>query len=637
MTLCIPAAKGVPGLYRQPPTWPNVDPSDPRAGFPVWANTAPPSHTTPAGLDDPRWQGSLKVGHPNIATSGVGAEFRALHHVAAGGQKSLYLSWDVRVDTTVEHTGDVLWVGFERQAGNPMIVMVQPTSSVPVLGDLAAAFNRWTIDPSTAQDCPGVAGQSRAPVVNWSENGGATPAWLNQNTRVWREGQRWAVMMRVPIGTDVNAAVDLADNFKLWYQLTVECPEATCIPHRFPYEACPVSSFGAPSTPHVPALTNWADVSTDPACTPTEAVTLAATDVGTTNPVTSEINLVSSNTFRAAPTNGTTNVIGPNRIKATFRMANWGSVADPAASWEKIPATSGTNPAENSSPIDPTTKGNLTFGWQVDPMSEAPRFDPVQGGTPHQCILVELEGAGLTFAPASVWRNMDFIDASTFQRPAEISAVGLGPGRVPGAPRDAYILVEKLNMPPVASEQPPQRPPEIGQERGRQSPSEIERDVNDDHNDEDDPSKDGKALEEAAEAGASEMERLEATMPTIRYHVYHDSGIEVATQGGTPCTVLQAATSFGYFVQHDGTPAGWRDEIVGATEIAPGFYRLSVPVEGVAHVTTVIEAVEPGRRGALGCLLGLLGLPLRILRGLLSLPVKLVRGLVAAARRLRGR
>ena len=66
MALCIPEARGVPGLNGQPPTWPGIDALN---GLTAW--TGADSYSFPAGLDDPRWQGHLSIGYPSIEPSPV--------------------------------------------------------------------------------------------------------------------------------------------------------------------------------------------------------------------------------------------------------------------------------------------------------------------------------------------------------------------------------------------------------------------------------------------------------------------------------------------------------------------------------------------------------------------------------------
>ena len=124
MTQCIARAIGVPGAVPPNPVWPGVE----QPGDVVWKTIAPPSTSVPLGLDDPRWQGGLRIGHPQAVGGGEDATFRALW-AERGGQKALFLSWHVRADSTADAGQDVLWVGLERAAGDPLIINIEPFSS----------------------------------------------------------------------------------------------------------------------------------------------------------------------------------------------------------------------------------------------------------------------------------------------------------------------------------------------------------------------------------------------------------------------------------------------------------------------------------------------------------------------------
>jgi hypothetical protein len=622
MTLCIPEAIGVPGLNGQPPTWPGL-----ANGHTAWP-AASPSQSTPLGLDDPRWQAHLAIGYPAIepapasccggsapvsSTFGTATSEDALFRVLydqAGADRSLYLSWWVKADDSVDHSNDELYVGFERQAGDPLVIRVNPfASNAAKLSEPAAAFTVWTTP---------AAGADAGSVDNWTENGGAVPSWLDVDTRVWLDvaSNRWAVQMRVPIGAgDVDTHLDLADTFRMWFEIAIELPDGLLAPYSWPREACVVDACGLPSVLHVPPPANWDEFhlrsgASDPACPTTGFVKLSVSDVGTQSSPTSRINLISDNVFEAKPENLTGGIVNPGEVDAEFRIANWGSVADPAAPWTLIPATGGTtNPASSSGSIADGTKGSITMRWQLNP---AERADYGPGGTKssHQCILVTLSGAHV-FNPASVWRNMDFVSASTFVRAATISNVGLGPSPVPGTPRPTYILVEKLNMPPVV-EADGRPADDAAILRSRDGATATANDS-------------VAALAKAATSVTDPEIRLEL-QPTIRYHVFHDTGLDV-TRGGRTLRVVRPGTAFGYYVSHDGDLDGWRDELRGATEVTANFYRVDVPEEGAVTVTTVIEAVESG--GGTGCVD-----VVRMIREIVRRYVRLARRLIDRLRSL---
>ncbi|ETT24117.1 hypothetical protein RAJCM14343_1489 [Rhodococcus aetherivorans] len=599
MPWCIPEAVGVPGLFGQPPTW---QPIAALNGHTAWSTTN--SVSTPLGLDDPRWQGHLSIGFPSVTaapTSCCGGSaatsqtfgaatnddvvFRALYD-SVGAGRFLYLSWWVKAADVNSLLDDAIHVGFTRASGDPFVLRIIPSTS-------PATVSAAPVGPVTVSTVPAGGG----PVGTWTENGGATPSWIAANTHVWVDSvsHRWAVQMRVPIGdSNVDTQLNLADTFKMWFEVSIELPGNLMAPYSWPRDVCVVDFCGLPSRMNVPDPADWGDfhLSTgpgDPACTATGFVRLTVADVGTQNAPTSKINLVSDNTFEAKPENLTGATVNPGEIHAEFRLANWGSVADPNAPWSPIPATGGsTNPASNTGSIANATKGLITMKWQLS-NAERDQFAPGGPKSRHQCILVTLSGAH-AFNPASVWRNMDFVSASTMLRAATISNVGLGPSPVPGNPRPAYILVEKLNMPPTVSGGSQDRPPDAteraadghgtGHGNGEQDPTEL--------------------LAEAAKQLGDPNDRLEQ-QPTIRYHAYHDTGLDVNRDGRTR-RVVRPGTAFGFFVDHEGDLGGWHDEIRGATQLTERFFSLEVPEEGTAQITTVVEALEPGRPGCLGAI-----------------------------------
>ena len=623
MTQCIPRAVGVPGLIFRPPVWKGIEqPLDT-----VWQSAAP-STSQPPGLDDPRWQGGLRIGHPEAVGGAEAATFRAVWSDTVG--KALYLSWHIRVDSSADAGLDVIWVGLERAAGDPIVIKIQPFSnSVTKLSEAISGLEVYTLNLGADT------------VTKWSETE-TFPNWIMANTRMWfqRYGtvenptNRWAVQMRVPVNAaDPNLGVNLADTFRMWYEATVVCPATTCIPHRFPRQASVVTESGFPPVHHVAPLAQWESfhLSTgeaDPVCPTSGFVSLNITDIGTKNVPESRIDPAAQNTFEAKPLNKTAAPIPAGAISALFRIANWGSIADPNAPWDAVPTDApNANPAPNTAVINPNNKGLNTFTWTLTPDQRKEFKPPIGTGTkdPHQCVLVELSGAGIVFQPASTWTNMNIRPASRLAQVAEINTVGLGPGPGGSPERDTYLLVEKLNMPA-----PGGRDREGGGgggpgDDGRPPGPDIRRaddhgdgDGNgdgDDGNGDDDGRDPDEALKEAAKEALTEDERRDATMATYRVHVYHDTGATVVRDGVT-MTCLTPGTSFGHWVSHDGPLAGWRDDIQGATRVGPNFYRLRAPAEGVVQVVTVVEAVErPG--GLLGWLRWLLEWLLRLLRRLL--------------------
>jgi hypothetical protein len=183
---------------------------------------------------------------------------------------------------------------------------------------------------------------------------------------------------------------------------------------------------------------------------------------------------------------------------------------------------------------------------------------------------------------------MDFVNASRFERQAEIDVRGLAP--TPTPQRDVYIYVRTQNMPDkvapdddkdaATSPQDPARGPNDKQ-RGRAALPPLRKGRV--------GTKEAAALQRLLSAGQITLDQIAEVMPTQTLYVWYDTG---AKDG--PAKILEPMPSFGYFVAHDGTLTGWDHSVAGLgatlTQIGPNFYRLGVPHNGSATVNTVILA-----------------------------------------------
>ena len=95
----------------------------------------------------------------------------------------------------------------------------------------------------------------------------------------------------------------------------------------------------------------------------------------------------------------------------------------------------------------------------------------------------------------------------------------------------------------------------------------------------------------AGKPSSPTINQLAAIMPTYTVHSYYDTGQTITVRGKTH-PLLLPLTSFGYFVQHDGSMEGWTDRLDGAQQIGPNLYKISVPNNGKAVIRTTITAVE---------------------------------------------
>lgn len=525
----------------------------PNGGPPRWWSTSPPEPVYHNRLDDPRWAGASKITYGD--GTGEKAEFRALHSAAF-----LYLSWRALVAPASTPSQNVLYIGYRRAGG----------------GDVIASFslNALTAATDSASQLT-MAAFLRNP--DGTQGAAVTlPPEIPATTRVWVDPTApgsWAVQMQIPLAA-LNAT---CGRVQFWYELLAGTPTAPVASFTWPRAGADIDG-GTAASPHPPvfpdpAIWHWLRPSTGPGdqrCA-TAGVSLDYTAIGTSNTPASEIRFrptapFPNNTFFARPTNHSGGAIPAGAITATFRLANWGSVP---GDWEQgvpvnqlwAPIPGGTD-VPTSGPIPDGATADATndihFDWTV---AGADLAQFVSGARrPHQCMLVELKSAaapGLTFTNSSVYRNMDLVSASRFQRDALLSVKGVAPA--PLGSHDLYLYVEAHDMPErVKRDQPVKAPnerPVVSENRAEPSPP----------------------------------------LPTYRVHVYRDTG-KALSIGGTTRPVLSYQTSFGYQVMHQGELEGWRHEIKGAglVKLAPNWYRIRVPNNGAVSVTTTIVAVEPG-------------------------------------------
>ncbi|MGA1839279.1 MAG: hypothetical protein ACMUIU_01530 [bacterium] len=601
-TICIPYAGGVPYLSG-PPNW--------------WNNTLMPPQYHPYihGIsigkeDDPRWEGSLSITYQTHQVV-----FRALHYT---GTNSLYLSWYVQVDPSLDNQFDKMWVGFRPDSGLDEPVAIE---IVPYTGPI----NKEAEPPSIIEvyEKDSIAG----PTV-WNLQ--SAPTWLG-DTKVWVKidpPYKWAINMRVQIdNAGLPTGINLGTSFGMWYQVNVATPGGI-ITYKWPQAIADLTA-----TPPDPA--GWGDVLLgavgDPACV--GGVSLASLDIGTRNLDSHEIKITQPNTFFAEPLNNTGLQIPANWIKAKFRIANWGSVpatTDPDQLWTTIsgPCVGGGGSGglcDNNAPIPNGTKGVIEMTWSLnnceqwefmpatEPCPQGCVCDPAKKKRRHQCMLVELSSEqNVIFTNSSVYRNMDFVDASEFSRDADISIKGLIPIPGGGDTRDVYLYVETENMPKSMREGKGTYgfPPIVAQygtgyssgQYGSTNWGLYQGGGNYQYGLRGSPSNNNIYAYNAALRRAANMDFLNEedteveNMPKYVVHVYHDTGEKVLINGAEH-SVLTPQIPFGYYVRHEGEILGWKHSLTGAdgavlTEIAPNFYKIAIENDGVAVVTTSIEAVE---------------------------------------------
>ena len=581
---CIPQASGVPAL----------------SGAPNFLDAAPGEPNYWPRLDDPRWRGALARGFGNGASEG--ASFRVLR--VGGASPMLYMSWYVKVDPQLDPFVDSLRVAFSTGAGSDEMIEVFPFTSVA--GDLSAAP-----PPST---------QTRLLSAGAWGNAPAEPAWLAANTRVWLDkgNQQWAINMRLPIAAGYDAGINLPAEFRIAFELQVSQAGGTLVAYRLS-DAVPLNNLAT-----VPAAATWPafNITLAPgAAGCIKGISIAASDVGTTNvdaamvPRPNRISLSGVNTFFALPNNESGAQVPASQIAATFRIANWGTqpnwndVPNPTTSlWKQLNSSVVTNAAaiNNNSKASIASGNALTFPWTPTaterceftgkvgiPAAQSPDGTAIPGNPAcananptrrlHQCMLVELSGGGLTYNPSSVYRNMDFVEASSFEREAEISVAGLAALGGGATKRDVYLYVQTMQMPKdVIVSPPPLTLVNFAKLQEILSGGDHDRATG--------TTAAAPKVPERPPLGG-DFETLNQLYPTYVVHAFHDTGTTLTVRGQN-YRVLHPQSSFGYYVHHDGTLTGWDTALDGAQEIAPNYYRIAVPEGGSDTVKTRVTARE---------------------------------------------
>jgi hypothetical protein len=495
---------------------------------------------------------------------------------------------------------NVLYVGYERASDSkPVIVKAELTTMSGIeAGDVGFVDrNAFELDQLS-----GTLGDDIS-----------DPSWVAETVRVWINNptaNSYAVQMRIPI-SDLKLG---AGTFKLWFEMLAGSPEIPITRFVWPRSGADIGEQPTPpfeKTFPLPMVWETFKLSTgpsDPSC-PAQGVSLDQNKIATKNPSPNEIlykkspNPKPENILFARPTNNSSVNIPAGKLKATFRIANWGSQPNFAdwevgvpidVLWAKVPCVG----ADINGAVG--TVGDIANGVTAPEASEIrcswtltdAEITPFEDGTrnSHSCILVEMLDTmipGLVYRNRSMWNNFEVRQASKIAEQARISIKGLAPISPSG--RDVYVYVETRNMPDRIKEDDRKA---IYVHTEVPGASELGRAI-----------AEGKVssvgLSRMIAAGQVSDSTLNAVLPTYIIRVYHDTGKSL-TIGGVRRPVLNPQGSFGYRVTHAGDLLGWKHELKfesGYTidELAPCFYRIrQVPNNGEVAVTTKIEALEPG-------------------------------------------
>lgn len=590
--LCFPQPTVVPGLGG-PPNW-------------VLAGQVR------TDLNEPRWGPAPLTSFASDLTYEEGF-FRLMTDTT--GTK-LYVSFQTSADHAVPGTADEVYFGISRNngalndiaqavrvkvaPGSPAGSFIAATNFETYSYDVAGSPSQWTVAPTT-------------------------PAWLVPSTpAVWSnapgDGVDWGINFVVDL---TQLGINTTDTFKLVMAMTIRDENAisdSTIATLVPTPAGqPFKNTLLASVP-----SSWAPAdATGSGCA--GGVTIDMNHIGTRNPNPGIINATPGavNTFFAEPNYAAVPIFA-GQLKAEFRIANWGSVADPNAGWIAIPGANA---------VSSQASGLIEYACPANTPGNVCGM-PTPSQT-HQCIQVRLNrGPGATpdntpITTASVYRNMDFVPLSKNTRTAEISVKGLQALLGNSNPRDVYLYVYERNLPAHGKEKMRQ-PTEVMQATRREffaahAPGK--------------PVKDARAaltaIREQRQLTAIKKP-VKATKPGVKpqpepvfsaedlekgkklkslvtvkqklqqawahYEVrpYYDSG-KFSDDGGKKYRGLVAMYPFTLYYEHSGDFYGYSSRLsadAGATltEIrkpsssSPGLYKLTIPNEGVGRITTEVEA-----------------------------------------------
>jgi hypothetical protein len=618
-TYCFPAVTGVPGSEATYLDW--------------WSLSSPPALHYP---EDPNWLGAFSIAHGDGA--GTHIRFRALNGVNAG-TKMLYLSWIAPVTNglQLDIDGVNLLIG---AATNAFVLRLRlAVTSATFCGD-----------------------QTKYDAQTYSYNGtalsahSATPAWVTDTCRVWINYNSsdtglpvpWAFQIAVPLDTNLAPAgfpavsIPSTADFKIWYQAQASMGVGNA--SVYPWVGTTAYASQDNVLPLPSQLTLADGRVPGPGATCATGVSLSWSGVKIWNPdgsarsdpyaiqldlgkpyppksppydtnLTPDVSLPQhQNMFVAQPDVSSLSPTQIATLRARFRLANWGSqFSTPTPnSWKAIP---GGEDVSYNSPAGQPVGHRVT--WPKPPLDGFTQTlingvktwlntNGTSGQNPHQCMLVELTGGSdIIFTKSSVFINTHVVSASTFERMAEISVVGMKPINPLG--RDVYLYLETFNMPKQVVEDTSYN------RRGPRATRSL-------------------GMQEGEGQQFFEVDDLLASIPVYRVHAYADTGDTLKLKDGSRVKILRPQTSFGYLAIHEGPLVGWETRLSGARRIATNFYVVEVPNSRAVNILTQIQAresaneaplppeteklpgQEPGPRDP-GCLLALLKLFGRMIRG----------------------
>ena len=499
--------------------------------------------------DDKGWTGAHRVTYEN----GTDLPNFAFQGLKRNDGKYLYLSFEVRNDQTEDNNEDLIVINFSGDA-NVDVTDDRRIFIKPLNGSGTFEVRKRNTDGTWASNNLQVDNME----VGVSSISGETP-------------KEWYVEVKVPTSDNAVADdpdgggvnwIDISDEFLFYFNVmrvdSSDPSNPTAVQFRWPRSAPIVSGYPTVQAEGYLFSSGEWGAGTKSNSAQCKGLSLAWSDIGTENPTASEIKYDGSNTFFADVRNDTEvggSPIGVDDVSVRFRIANWGMPPLSFDYWGDIPAANPTCPPGDSNSVSNNPTCTDTVPAASDGMPGTKRFRLIwdnpgtayQPPKDHQCILAEIDSQSNTnIVTKSVYRNMDFVSASKFERTAEISAKGYGPPPNGESHHefDLHVTAEEL--------------PEMVDEK---------RTAN---------------LRDGGEVSK------------FRWVVngYRRTG-EFVDIGEKRFRIVDPIGSFGYIVSHEGRSVRkWQHELLGAEKVGENHYRLSIKPEEVAQVTTRIEPKE---------------------------------------------
>ena len=615
--LCAPQARGVPYLSPKTPNW--------------WA--------PPDAFEEERWTGASRH---DWSKGAEGASWmRTLWDEAS---RTLFFQFDVVGDDNPNSGLDHVVIGLQHPGGEQVAIVLDPTQGCPA-GPGALCNIDQAIDPGQvlfSLNPVGPAGfgpLDSTPVAGWE----VQDPWITATDAVGGGGPfEWSVALKLVVPPAlIGADGEVLDNVLIYTDRLMGIdhdgnPGTPPQVVQFPWPRC----IGGACTPVAEAaweVTNADDQAQIPAGIPFAnaaalktgakancdfGVLLDRMDVGTDFPafLGSQIrkSTTEATTFRAQIHNNTDASIDAGKVQADFFIANWG-IGGVGATWTKLnPTPVALSAALPAGAVADGSGGGalLEFAWTP---ASLPAWD-------HQCVRVQLStpepsGPGpvpheIDFVHDSVYRNMNFVDASVYRQPAEISVAGIG-DPADGSSHRVLLRVRTEGMPSArACGQAHEKQQRLeGCDNGKEGRhftllegearqgklACIERWKREQAKRGSDNADQAPPAEPSREEGAQMAPdgypcgegQVEAEgLPTIVVDAYVTVADHVNTVGHKQVPILRHLGAFGHYVTHEGAIEGWETAIHGAEPAGAGQYVLEIPKDGVKTIYTTIRALD---------------------------------------------